>query len=193
METPQKPTPPPEDSLRPHVFDGIQEFNKRLPNWWLFTLYATIVFWVGYWGYYQWFRVGPTGPQAVERAMAEIEARKLAAVASLTLDDHGLWDMSRNPVFVDAGHATFSSICVACHKESMRGVDEGGIGANLTRQVWIHGGNPTQILATVTNGVPLKGMPTWGPVLGQKKIAEVVAYVLSHHHEGEPMSIVGKP
>jgi cytochrome c oxidase cbb3-type subunit III len=32
-------------------------------------------------------------------------------------------------------------------------------------------------------------MPTWGPVLGQKRIIEAVAYVLSYHHEGEPMSI----
>ena len=32
-----------------------------------------------------------------------------------------------------------------------------------------------------------KGMPTWGPVLGPKRIAEAVAYVLSHHHEGEPI------
>jgi cytochrome c oxidase cbb3-type subunit 3 len=37
----------------------------------------------------------------------------------------------------------------------------------------------------VTSGVLVKGMPTWGPVLGPKRIAEVVAYVLSHHREGE--------
>jgi cytochrome c oxidase cbb3-type subunit 3 len=33
-------------------------------------------------------------------------------------------------------------------------------------------------------------MPTWGPILGQKKRTEVVAYVLSYHQEGEPMSIL---
>ena len=34
-----------------------------------------------------------------------------------------------------------------------------------------------------------KGMPTWGPVLGPKKISEVTAYVLSKHKEGEPIVI----
>jgi cytochrome c oxidase cbb3-type subunit 3 len=32
-------------------------------------------------------------------------------------------------------------------------------------------------------------MPTWGPVLGAKKISEAVAYILSKHTEGEPVEI----
>ena len=42
-------TPPPDDQLRPHEFDGIQEYDRRLPNWWLATFYGAIIFWVGYW------------------------------------------------------------------------------------------------------------------------------------------------
>ena len=190
---PNTPTPPSEDPLRPHSYDGIQEYDKRLPNWWLFTFYATIVFWVGYWGYYEWLHVGPNNHQRIEKAIASIEAEKLAATASTKLDNASLWAMSRNPVFVDAGKATFNSICATCHKESLRGVADGGIGANLTTQTWIHGGNPMDLYNTVTNGVLVKGMPAWGPVLGQKRIIEAVAYVLSHHHEGEPMSIAPAP
>ena len=123
------------------------------------------------------------------RDMERIEAEKLAQSAATHIDDPGLWEASRNPVVVASGRATFNSICAACHKESLRGVDDGGIGADLRLQVWIHGGRPTDIYHTVTNGVLAKGMPTWGPVLGQRKIVEVVAYVLSYHREGEPMTL----
>jgi cytochrome c oxidase cbb3-type subunit 3 len=180
-------TPTPEDPIRPHTYDGIQEYDKRLPNWWLYTLYITIVFWVGYWGYYEWFHVGPSGQQSIETALAKIDADKLASAD--VLDDAKLWQMSRTSAMVDAGRATFNSNCIACHLQSMRGKGENpvAIGPDLTDQVWIHGGRPAEILATVTNGVLVKGMPTWGPVLGQRKISEVVAYILSKHQEGEPV------
>ena len=179
--TPTPPTPPPEDALRPHTYDGIREFDKRLPNWWLMTLYGAIVFWIGYWSYFEWFRVGLDGPQHVTQAMAVIDAAKLAATPSV--DDASLWKMSRNPVFVDAGRATFNSICASCHTEKLTGA----IGPNLVDHLWIHGGRPMEIYATATNGVLVKGMPAWGPVLGGKKITEAVAYILSYHTEGEPV------
>jgi cytochrome c oxidase cbb3-type subunit 3 len=182
--------PPPDDEkVRPHTFDGIQEFDKRLPNWWLMTLYGAIVFWVGYWSYFEWFRVGLDGPQRVEQVMAQIDATRLASAP--TLDDASLWKMSRNPVFIEAGRATVLTNCVACHLASLRGKGENptAIGPDLTDTTWIHGGRPTEIYDTVTKGVLVKGMPTWGPVLGPKKITEAVAYVLSKHQEGEPILI----
>src|SRR3954467_11547047 len=99
------PTVPEEEKIRPHVFDGIQEFDKRLPNWWLMTLYGAIVFWIGYWSFYEWFHVGLAGPQTIAQAMAQIEAARLASAPAT--DDARLWQMSRNPVFVSAGRTTF--------------------------------------------------------------------------------------
>src|SRR5687767_7460453 len=98
---PNKSTPP-EDPIRPHVFDGIQEYDKKLPNWWLNTLYLTILFWVGYWGYYEWFGIGRSGEQVVTAAMAKIESERLSAAK---LDDASLWKMSQNLTFVNAGKA----------------------------------------------------------------------------------------
>lgn len=181
-----KPPTPPEDPIRPHVFDGIAEYDKRLPNWWLYTLYATIAFWIGYWGYYEWFRTGPTNEQEVAAELAKIEAAKLSVAK---VDDASLWKMSRNPAFVDAGKAIYEANCAACHLVSLKGKGESvaAIGPDLTDTTWIHGGKPTEVLDLIAKGVLAKGMPGWGPVLGNKKITEVAAYILGKHQEGEPI------
>lgn len=183
---PTRPTPP-EDPIRPHVFDGIAEYDKRLPNWWLYTLYLTILFWVGYWAYFEWFRVGPTGEQEVTAAMGAIEAKRLVAAK---VDDASLWKMSQNTAFVDAGKVTYDANCAACHLVSLKGKTESAaaIGPDLTDTAWIHGGKPTDVHEVISKGVLTKGMPTWGPVLGAKKITEVTAYIMSKHKEGEPMT-----
>lgn len=190
---PTPPAPPTEEPVRHHTYDGIQEYDKRLPNWWLYTLYIMIVFWVGYWGYYEWFRVGPDGTMAVEAELARIQANKLASATQV--DDASLWKMSQNPALVEAGKATYNANCVACHLATMRGKGEnpGAIGPDLTDTRWIHGGRPMEVYAVIEKGVMTKGMPTWGPVLGSRKITETVAYILSKHREGEPVQPEGAP
>jgi cytochrome c oxidase cbb3-type subunit 3 len=173
---PNKPAQEPgEDPVRAHVFDGIAEYDRRLPNWWLVTLYAGIVFAIIYWMATQHFG-RTTNESLVEAEMQRIEAAKLASSAT-NLDEATLWKMSRNAVFVEAGRVTFQSTCASCHNAAL----SGGIGPNLVDDVWIHGGKPTDVLKIVTEGVLVKGMPAWGPVLGGKKVSEVVAFVLSHH------------
>jgi len=185
-----KPTPsqPPEDPIRPHVYDGIQEYDKRLPNWWLYTLYITIVFWVGYWGYYEWFHVGQSSEQEVIAELAKIETAKLSVAR---VDDASLWKMSQNAEFVSAGKAVYDTNCSACHLASLRGKTESpvAIGPDLSDHAWIHGGKPTEVHDVIAKGVLAKGMPAWGPVLGTKKITELTAYILSKHQEGEPIVI----
>lgn len=180
MTTPPN-RPATEEAVRAHSFDGIQEYDKRLPNWWLATFYGAIIFWVGFWFYYERAHLGPSNTELLKQQLAVIEAAKLASAPSV--DDASLWKMSRNAVFVDAGRATFNGTCASCHTEKLTGA----IGPNLVDQLWIHGGRPTDIYNTVTQGVLIKGMPSWGPVLGAKKVSEAVAYILSHHQEGEPV------
>ena len=187
-----QPTPPSEHDpkLRPHTYDGIQEFDQRLPNWWIYTLYGTIAFAVVYWFAHQIAHVIPTDGARVDAAMAQVAAAKMASSIDVSNDDK-FWEMSRNPVFIDAGRQTFSSLCVPCHLASLKGRGENpaAVGPNLTDHAWIHGGTPKEIYNTVSKGVLVKGMPSWEPVLGQKKTAEVVAYVLSYHQKGEPITV----
>ncbi len=177
---PNPSNPSEEDPLRRHSYDGIQEYDKRLPNWWLATFYGAIVFAIGYWIYYQQSGIPAQPSKALEAELSRIQSEKLLSGAG-TLSDETLWQMSRNTVLVGSGEKTFSTTCASCHGEKLTG----GIGPNLVDQTWLHGGRPTDLISTVTNGVPMKGMPTWGPVLGAKKISEVVAFILSKHQIGE--------
>ena len=191
MSDPNKPAldleqaePTGDDALRPHSYDGIQEYDKRLPRWWLMTFYGAMVFAVFYWAYYQAYKIGQSPQVALREEMAE-NARKAAEKAGI-IDDGSLWRMSRDPVVVAAGKATFESTCASCHKPDLTGL----IGPNLVDHDWIHGGHPMDALKTVTEGVLAKGMPQWGPLLGEQKITEVVAFIFSHHQPGEDIVIV---
>lgn len=182
--------PPVDGTLRPHVFDGIAEFNKRLPNWWLLTFYGSIAFAVGYWFYFAQSGIPPTDTVKIDQEMERIEAAKLASAP--VVDDPSLWKMSRNAVFVDAGKETYNSMCASCHLPSLKGKHENptAVGPDLTDGNWLHGGTPIAVHKTIDEGVMEKGMPAWGPVLGPKKVAEIAAYVLSFHQEGDPVTIV---
>jgi cytochrome c oxidase cbb3-type subunit 3 len=162
-----------EVELREHSFDGIQEFDQKLPNWWLFTLFVTIIFAIIFWFMTRQVQEVSDGAK-VEMAMKQLEADRLSSSAA-TLDDETLIKMSQNEVFVKAGAAHYQTNCVACHGANL----EGGIGFKLSDSEWVHGGKPTEIFYTINSGVLEKGMPAWGSVLGPKRVSEVVAFLLS--------------
>lgn len=178
------PNTPPEDTLRPHSFDGIQEYDKRLPRWWLLTLYGAMVFAVLYWGYYHAYHIGTPPAVALQVTMQENAAR--AAQKSGELNDDLIWKLSTDSKALAAGRTTFETTCAACHKPDMSGL----IGPNLLDHQWIHGGEPMEVIKTINEGVLAKGMPPWGPVLGRQKISEVAAYIFSHHKRGEEVIVV---
>jgi cytochrome c oxidase cbb3-type subunit 3 len=64
---------------------------------------------------------------------------------------------------------------VACHQADGSGL----VGPNLTDAYWLHGGQPLDILHTVTNGVPEKGMVAWLSQLGPRRVEDVTVYVLT--------------
>ena len=173
---------PQEDPLRPHIYDGIQEYDKRLPNWWLWTLYGSIVYAILYWAYYHAYSIGTDPKDALASEMADNSAQAArAAAGSGALDDKALWNFSHDPGTLAAGKVTFETLCASCHKPDMTGL----IGPNLRDNQWIHGGQPMEMVKTITEGVLAKGMIAWGPILGRQKIIEVTAHILAHHHPGE--------
>jgi cytochrome c oxidase cbb3-type subunit 3 len=171
------------EDLRPHVFDGIQEYDKRLPNWWLWTFYGAIIFSVGYWIVVHVFGVGENpGVLLTERLeLARIEAKKKSG----EITNESLWALSRDPIKVTAGRTVFGTTCASCHRADLKGQ----IGPNLVDNEWVHGAEPLVIFKTIAEGVPAKGMPGWQQILGEDRVVELTAFILSHHSEGEPVEI----
>jgi cytochrome c oxidase cbb3-type subunit 3 len=165
-----------DDGKTVHVYDGIEEQDNHLPNWWLFTLYGACIFALGYWIYFQGYGTGLSPLQAYQREKAvqkRAEAAQLMALGDLS--DEQLLAMAKNPAIVKQGAEIFATTCFACHLAN----GGGKIGPNLTDEFWLHGGKPTEILRTVRVGVPDKGMLAWGQQMGEEKVRAVTAYVLT--------------
>lgn len=163
--------------LKEHSYDGIREYDQQLPRWWMITLLGAILFSIIYWTVYD-PDAEYTGDdkEQLETRLADIEAAKLANSIDVT-NDALFWEMSDSEQFLLAGQDTYSANCATCHGTEL----QGGIGFNLVDAEWVHGANPSDIYTTIYDGVPDKGMQAWGSLLGQKRIAEVVAYVLSQN------------
>jgi len=171
--------------LREHVFDGIQEYDQKLPNWWLFTFYIAIVFFVGYWVVYYSTNVIKSPAEAINAKMSAIEASKKKELEAMLdqLDDKVLVEWSKNSTITNEGESIYKQFCIACHAPDLNG---GVIGRSLIDDQWEHGGTPMEIFSLVLNGSPAdaKGfngqkMQPWKDLLGPEKTAKAVAFVIS--------------
>lgn len=161
----------PLDQVRPHVHDGIAEYDNPLPRWWLYGFYATIVFAIAYLSYFH-IGEGRSLNDELERDLAltkELEQKSAAA----TGDDLGA--KLKDPAVIAAGKDAFATNCSPCHGAA----GEGKIGPNLTDKYWLHGGRPEDIVRTIADGALEKGMPAWKPVLGPTKMVELAAYIMT--------------
>lgn len=91
-----------------------------------------------------------------------------------------------SPEDLKAGKEIYTVNCVSCHGN----LGEGTVGPNLTDDYWIHGGGIKNVFATISNGVPAKGMITWKAQLNPKQIQQTASYVLTLHGTKPPN---GKP
>ncbi|HEX7663656.1 MAG TPA: c-type cytochrome [Polyangiaceae bacterium] len=158
-----------------HVYDGdLREEDNVLPIWWLCTLYGAIMFAFVYWYGEHELGAWKSREASFQQEMTTVRLEE-AQKAGANVSAETLVALSKTPSTIGDGQQVFASTCAACHR-----ADGGGnIGPNLTDEYWLHGGNPQDVFKTVREGVPAKGMPTWGPQLGDAKVTAVTAYVLS--------------
>jgi cytochrome c oxidase cbb3-type subunit 3 len=181
--------------LREHEYDGIQEFDQKLPNWWLFTFYGAIIWFFVYWFLYYQGRVYQTDEQRTSAAIAAVyDAKEKESAQTLaSLDDAtliGTW--AKDPAIVANGETIYKTNCTACHGADLSAtLDAGGTkyplpGRSLIDGVWEYGGKPNDIIKLVQNGSPTESkgmngalMQSWSATLTTKQIAEVTAFIIS--------------
>ncbi len=155
--------------LLDHNYDGIQELDNPLPRWWVYLFVLCCIFAGIYFSYYTFFG-GPTLTEELEQKMIALSPKK----SDLKIEDFS--GILHDPKTIADGKAIFESKCVSCHSPQGQGL----IGPNLTDNYWIHGkGKVEDIFVVVRDGVPDKGMMTWGPLLKPEELRAVAVFVHS--------------
>jgi cytochrome c oxidase cbb3-type subunit 3 len=152
-------------------FDGIEEYDNPLPDWWVGLFLVCVVWGIAYAIKFHFI--------SHDSQAGWYEAEVAAAKAQWPdLDKPAGFDSS--PETLALGKEAFDTTCASCHNAALTG----GIGPNLIDDRWIHGDKFENLTKTITEGIAAKGMPAWGPVLGPKKVAAAASYILSKN-EGE--------
>ncbi|MGB3155202.1 MAG: cbb3-type cytochrome c oxidase N-terminal domain-containing protein [Chitinophagaceae bacterium] len=157
-----------------HEYDGIRELNNRLPPWWLYGFYLTIIFA----GIYLWrFHVAHTAPSSKEEfensiAKADLKIQKYLLAKGDAVDENTVI-LLKSPDDIAAGKLIFSKSCVTCHTET----GAGNIGPNLTDNFWLNGNDIKSVFKTIRYGI--NAMPQWQNTYSNKQIAQVASYVKS--------------
>ncbi|MEZ0391772.1 MAG: cbb3-type cytochrome c oxidase N-terminal domain-containing protein [Pseudobdellovibrionaceae bacterium] len=159
-----------EAELLDHSYDGIQEYDNPLPNWWLMTFFGTIIFSFIYFIHYQ-FGGGQNQIQELEVSMKE-----LPKAAEKIWSEQELQAQSEGHERLEEGKRVFAAKCAACHAAEGQGM----IGPNLTDKFWLHGkGHRADLIKVISKGVTEKGMPAWEGLVNEKEMLGLVGYVYS--------------
>lgn len=164
-----------------HEYDGIRELNNRLPPWWLYGFYATILFAVIYLWRFHVSHNGPSSKEEYERSVAKAELRiqEYLKKKGEAVDENTVTVLT-SPEDVAAGKTIFLKSCAACHKES----GAGDVGPNLTDDYWLHGNDIRSIFKTIKYGI--NAMPQWQNQYSNKQIAQVSSYIKKLHGTNPP-------
>jgi len=178
-----------------HNYDGIRELDNRLPPWWVYSFYLTIIFAAVYLVRFHIFNDYDQEEEyltEVAEAEAAIEEWKENAKDFVNAENV---TMLEDEARLQNGEQIYVQNCVACHK-----VDGGGgIGPNLTDEYWILGGGIKNIFRTISEGGRSgKGMVAWKNNLSPAEMHEVASYVMTLQDNEpadpkEPQGEVWKP
>tara|TARA_R110000868_G_scaffold44708_3_gene149033 strand:- start:2539 stop:3477 length:939 start_codon:yes stop_codon:yes gene_type:complete len=159
-----------------HNYDGIRELDNKLPPWWVYMFYASILFGIIYMLRFHVFNDYDQAleyEQEVAAAKLEIEEYKKNAK---DLVDETTVELLTEASDIKAGETIFKSNCIPCHMAD----GGGGIGPNLTDNYWILGGGIKNVFHTISEGGrDGKGMIAWKQTLKPVEIAQVASYVLT--------------
>ena len=181
--------------LREHEYDGIQEYDQKLPNWWLFTFYGAIVWFVVYWVLYYQTGALKSDHQLVQEKIIAVQQAKAAELEKTlaTLNDSVLvHEWATKPEVVAAGEAVYLTNCSACHAADFSATMAAGAvtvplpGLPLNDDEWKFGNKPMDIFKIINEGSPPEStghngakMQVWSQTLSPKQIAEVTAYLIA--------------
>lgn len=179
-----------------HEWDGIKELDTPMPRWWLWSLYATIVWGIGYvllmpaWPLVNSATPGLLGWSSRGEVAADIAAHHarhapmneqlLQTELAMVADDPDLLRFS-----VAGGRAVFLAQCSQCHGAGGGGAPGGY--PNLLDDDWLWGGTVDDIHQTVMHGVRDEAdfdsrysmMSEYGSMLSSDEIEALVHYVRS--------------
>ncbi|MDJ0949571.1 MAG: cytochrome-c oxidase, cbb3-type subunit III [Alphaproteobacteria bacterium] len=186
-----------------HEWDGITELNRPLPRWWLYVLYATIIWSFGYYVAYPSIP-GITGhtPGVLGWTMREQIRDDLAAARAdqaqfrSAIEERSLAEIRQDPDLLNfalaGGRAAFADNCAPCHGTAALG----GKGyPSLADDDWLWGGTLESIHITLLHGIRYaqneetrqNEMPRFGvdELLTSDQIDDVVEHVLSYTGRSE--------
>lgn len=171
---------------RSHTFDGIEEFDNRLPNWWLWSFYIACIFSVFYWLHFHTLGTGNQPSEDFADEQAAAAAAMEERMKNNPVTNEALLKLASNQEYVKLGKALFQQPlkCAQCHRAD-GGAGNNGTGANLTDSYWIYGDSPMDIYTTILKGRgPDKEIGSNGGMLAHEAeglgfVQKVTAYVLS--------------
>ncbi len=187
-----------------HTFDGIEELNNPLPNWWSTFFLLTIIWAVGYitlYGLGSW--TGLLGWKSSNQGILNLAESKAKTLEYLNKDSgvlvqydremaqadekygpifaayaaRSIEDLSTDTEALKVGQRLFIQNCSQCHGSDAHGTT--GF-PNLADKDWLYGGSPEAIETSILHGRNAVGMMAWEAALGgDEGVKQVAAYVIS--------------